>query len=51
MSDVGGHVGVAVALVSDSVHVVVEARGWRGVSDVGGAGLRCLVEGERTRMH
>jgi len=39
VSDVGGDVGVAVAVASGSVHVVVEARGQQGVSDVGGIGL------------
>ena len=41
-------------VVDNAVAVAVEARGRRGVSNVGalgGAGLRCLVEGERTRMH
>ena len=41
MSDVSSDVGVTVALVSGSVRVVVEAHGRWGVSDVGGAGLRC----------
>ena len=47
VSDVGGDVGIAVAVASGSVRVVVEARGQRCVSDVGGVGLSYLVEGRR----
>jgi len=47
VSDVSGDVGVTVAVASGNVCVVVEARGRWGVSDVGGAGLRCEVLSRR----